>query len=86
MSEKEDQIIQLLKEIRDNQVESYKCAKKQQEDYSASLLKHEERVKADEKYQALHKKRMYLAGVAFNLFLGIIAICSVLRLVLLFGR
>ena len=86
MSEKEDQIIQLLKEIRDNQIESAKraqecaeSAKKQYEDYAASL-------KTYDQSQAQQKKKTYIASVAVYLFLGIIAICSVLRVVFLIGR
>lgn len=93
MSEKEDQIIQLLKEIRDIGLESSKraqevaaSAKKQSEDYAASLLKHQERQDACDLSQVKHKKEMFKAGIALKLFLGIIAICSVIRLVLLIGR
>jgi len=86
MSEKEDQIIQLLKEIRDIELESSKraqevaaSAKKQSDDYAASLLRQEERTKAYDQSQAQHKKKTYIASVALYLFLGIIAACSVLR-------
>ena len=93
MSEKEDQIIQLLKEIRDIELESSKraqevaaSAKKQSEDYATSLIRQEERAKIYDQEQIQHKKRMRLAGIVFNAFFGIIAVCSVLRLVLLIGK
>ena len=93
MSEKQDQIIQLLKEIRDIQLESSKRAqeliareKKKSEDYAASLLKHKERQDAYDLSQVKHKKEMYKVGIALQLFLGIIAICAIIGLVLLIRR
>ena len=89
---KEDQIIKLLEEIRDNQIkqanraiEDREYEKKIQEEYAAQSKKYQESQeifkKSQEQYQKYHKE-IPKARRVLTLLLGIIAVCMLFDIVL----
>ena len=88
---KEDQIIKLLEEIRDNQIkqaeraiENMEYNKKINEEYTAQSMKYQESQEmykqSQEQYQK-YRKEFAKVRMLLTLFLGIIAVCMVLDLI-----